>query len=546
MCCTFGDSADVEWWRGHQLPLVEMVGRDGRIRPEIEGMGGLSLADAREHMVRMLAQEQVLTGREPTRQTVRVHERCDTPVEYLVADQWFVKVLDFKEELLDMGDKIQWHPPHMHDVYKQWVENLKWDWCISRQRYYGVPIPVWYCDACGHPVIAEEAQLPVDPQQQRPRAACACGSERFTPEEDVLDTWATSSLTPQIAGGFQRDPGLYEQVFPMTLRPQAHEIIRTWAFYTMVKSYHHFGVPPWTNVAISGWGLAPEGSGKISKSKGGGPISPGEIIDRHSADAVRYWAASTGFGRDSMINEDKILAGHRLTVKLWNVARLSERFFEGYDGNWDDEAVLMPTDRWILSRLQKTVIEATEAFEDYEYSSAKNAVERFFWRDLADNYLEMAKKRLYGDAGQELASRQTLYRLVSTVLKLFAPILPYVTEAIYQELFADQEAVVSIHKAAWPKAAEVLIDDEAELAGEEFVAIATSVRRYKTDNQLPLGSELPTLALATSDTDLGKALQEAQLDIGCVTRAQTVLIQEELPDGFQPLEEEGRAKLAIG
>jgi len=227
----------------------------------------------------------------------------------------------------------------------------------------------------------------------QPEGPCACGSREFIPENDVMDTWATSSLSPQIVGRWMSDPELYQKVFPFALRPQAHEIIRTWAFYTLVKSWHHFEALPWKEVAISGWGLAPQGSGKISKSRGGGPVAPLALIKRYSADAVRYWAASTGFGKDAVINEEKVQAGARLVTKLWNVARFCERFIQT-DPLPEAIPPLTPADHWILARLQALIKTVTGQFKDYDYAAAKNELEAFFWRDLADNYLEMAKQRL--------------------------------------------------------------------------------------------------------------------------------------------------------
>jgi valyl-tRNA synthetase len=327
-----------------------------------------------------------------------VHERCDTPVEYIIARQWFIRILEHKEELLQAGEQVHWFPEHMSARYRAWVENLSWDWCISRQRYYGVPFPVWYCQACGQVMLADETSLPVDPLGQNPGRACACGSTSFVPEEDVLDTWATSSLSPQIAGRWLADPagadaGLYAKTFPFGLRPQAHEIIRTWAFYTIVKSLYHFGQLPWTNVFISGWGLAGEGMGKISKSRGGGPMPPLEMIELYSADAVRYWAASTGPGKDSVISEEKIQMGVKLVTKLWNVARFAERFLAGYRPPQAAPSLTL-ADRWILASTQRLVRRASGLFQQYEYAAAKSEIEGFFWRDLADNYLEMVKQRL--------------------------------------------------------------------------------------------------------------------------------------------------------
>ncbi|MSP13220.1 MAG: valine--tRNA ligase [Chloroflexi bacterium] len=436
MCCTFGDTTDVEWWYEHHLPLRAIIGRDGRLTEGAGLLAGLPVAEARRRVVAALAGQELVLERRSTPQTVRVHERCDTPVEYIVADQWFVRVLDFKEAFLAAGAQVTWHPEHMQARYREWVENLRWDWCISRQRYFGVTFPVWYCNQCGEVTVADAAQLPVDPTYEAPDQPCTCGSTSFTPEQDVMDTWATSSLTPQIVGRWLADPELYGQVFPFSLRPQAHEIIRTWAFYTIVKSFHHFGAVPWKDIAISGWALAPEGMGKISKSRGGGPVAPLAMIERYSADALRYWAASTSFGKDAVISEEKVQIGGKLVTKLWNVARFCERFLQDYTRP-PQPPQLSPADRWILSNIQRLVRRVTELFQGYDYAAAKSDIEAFFWRDLADNYLEMAKQRLYDPArAYHEGALYTIHQVLETTVKLFAPLLPHVTEAIYQGLFA--------------------------------------------------------------------------------------------------------------
>ena len=542
MCCTFGDTADVEWWYTHDLPLRAVIGRDGRLTEAAGDFAGLPVFEARRQIVRALEDHGLLLGRQPVVQSVRVHERCDTPVEYVVTQQWFVRLLDFKEELVEAGEQVVWHPAHMKARYRAWVENLRWDWCISRQRYFGVPFPVWYCDACGEVVVADEDQLPLDPIDQGPGRPCSCGSTSFTPERDVMDTWATSSLSPQIVGRWLADGEFYRQVFPMSLRPQAHEIIRTWAFYTIVKSHFHFGVLPWKEAAISGWGLAPEGGGKISKSRGGGPVAPMEMIERYSADAVRYWTASTGFGKDSIISEQKIQAGAKLVAKLWNVARFSQRFVEGYRPPARRPALAL-ADRWILSRTQRLVGQVTEFFHNYDFAAAKSETEGFFWKILADNYLEMCKLRLYeeGSAG----ARYTLHSVLLTTLKLLAPFLPHVTEEIYRELFAAVDGADSIHQARWPLADETLVDMAAEVAGDAVVDIATAVRRYKTENQLFLGAELERLQVATQDPVLGQALREARADIWSVTRAKRVEVRERLDDDLKVIERTGTIAVAL-
>jgi valyl-tRNA synthetase len=539
MCCTFGDSADVAWWHQHQLALVEALDRQGRLTAAAGEFAGLPAPTARQRIKAALEAQGLILARSATPQSVRAHERCDTPVEYIVTRQWFVRVLDFKAQLLQAGERLNWRPAHMQARYRAWVENLNWDWCISRQRYFGVTFPLWYCQECGTILLADEAQLPVDSSTEAPPRPCACGSNYFIADEDVMDTWATSSLTPQIVGQWQpgaqgQTQGLYEQVFPFSLRPQAHEIIRTWAFYTIVKSLYHFDSLPWENVFISGWGIAGEGMGKISKSRGGGPMPPLEMIERYSADAVRYWAASTGPGKDALISEQKIELGARLVNKLWNVARFSARFLEGYTPPAGPPPGLTPADRWILARAQQLIRRATALLLEYEYAAAKSEIEGFFWRDLADNYLEMCKQRLY-EAGslEREGARYTLQRVLLTTLKLCAPFFPFVTEEIYLGLYAGEAA--SIHITAWPEPDPALEDAQALQAGELLVAAATAVRRYKSENNLPLGSELKRLQLGIADVEQASYLQAACADLISITRARQVEIGARLDPELLPL-----------
>ena len=414
--------------------------------------------------------------------------------------------------------------------YVQWVENLSWDWCISRQRAFGVPFPVWYCAACGEMALPDEDELPVDPAERSPRRPCACGSTTFQPETDVMDTWATSSLTPQIVGRRLSDEPLFRRVFPMSLRPQAHEIIRTWAFYTIVRAHYHDGALPWTNVAVSGWGLSPDGAAKLSKSKGGGPIEALAALDKYSADAVRYWAAGAGLGKDTIISEERIAAGGRWVTKLWNVARFAERFLAEYTPPAAPPDGLTTADRWLLARLARITAAATAAFDAYDYATVRGEVETFFWRDLADNYLEMAKQRLYaGEAGYE-AARYTLHRALLTTVKLLAPLLPYVTEAIYSGLFAATEGVSSVHLAAWPKADTRFDDATALIAGDALLDIATAVRRYKSERGLSLGAELAALHLPDAPPELTAALRGATADLLSITRARALLF-DDTPNG---------------
>jgi valyl-tRNA synthetase len=544
MCCTFGDVTDVEWWYKYNLPLRTIIGLDGKMTAAAGEFVGLNVEEARRRIIDLLDAQGLLLGRQSVMQSVRVHERDDTPVEYIVTLQWFVRVLDFKKELLEAGEQVAWHPAHMKSRYWEWVENLGWDWCISRQRYFGVPIPVWYCDACGKILLADEEQLPVDPTDQQPPEACDCGSTSFTPEEDVMDTWATSSMSPQIVGRWLTDKQLYGKIFPMNLRPQAHEIIRTWAFYTIVKSHHHFGVLPWKDIAISGWVVEGKGGGKISKSRGVS-MSPMEMIAKYSADAVRYWAASTSLGKDTTVSEEKIAMGSKLVTKLWNVAKFSQRFLESYQ----PPATLpdfTPTDRWLLSRTQWLILRVTELFRSYDYAAARSETESFFWRELADNYLEMSKERLYDETHEmREGARYTLYYVLLTVMKLFAPILPYITETLYQALFVPIVGEGSIHTCRWPIANESLLSETADAAGEALIEIATAVRRYKSESNISLGTGLKRLQLATSDATIARMLQEARADILSVTRARQVEVKESLDADLIEMKTEGEIKVGL-
>jgi valyl-tRNA synthetase len=395
MCCTFGDVTDVAWWYTHNLPLVELISQDGTLTNDAGEFSGLTFLEARQQIIHALEERRCVVSKAPTKHSIRVHERCDTPAEYIITPQWFIRMLEQTKSLLKAGEEVVWHPAYMQARYEAWVENLKWDWCISRQRYFGVQFPLWYCGYCKEISLADESQLPVDPLVDSPLNSCPhCGSREFVPEKDVFDTWMTSSMTPQIVGGYQDDPELYQMVFPFSMRPQAHEIIRTWAFYTLYKSKNHFSTIPWEHIAISGWGVAGEGMGKISKSRGGGPMPPLKMVDLYSADAVRYWAASTGLGKDAIISEEKIKVGARLVTKIWNIARFAEQFLTDYTLPADPPE-LSPADRWILSRLQRLIERSTDLYENYDYATAKSEIETFFWTEFTDNYIEMCKQRLY-------------------------------------------------------------------------------------------------------------------------------------------------------
>ncbi|MDQ2903818.1 MAG: valine--tRNA ligase [Chloroflexota bacterium] len=531
MCCTFGDSTDVRWWHTHQLPLRAAIARDGHMTELAGPLAGLPSAEARQRIVSDLAEKGQILQQETIEHAVGTHERCGTPVEYLHTRQWFIHVLDQKERLLEAGRKIRWYPEYMRVRYEHWVENLQWDWCISRQRYFGVLFPAWTCRACGELILAELEQLPIDPQSSQPLKPCACGSTDFQPETDVMDTWATSSCTPLLLACWPDDPAWFEQHFPASLRPQAHDIIRTWTFYTIVKAIYHTGEIPWRDIMISGHGLSTERR-KLSKSKQpqaeDSAAGPMEIIEQESADALRYWATSGRTGADSPFSLEIIANGRRLVTKLWNACRFAQGHLVGLDAatlaGETCPYTLLATDRWLLSRLTRTIARVTAELNNYEYATARQEVERFFWSDLCDNYLELVKSRLYnGSQAERGAAQWTLYHALLSTLKLLAPYLPYITEELYQGLFRQWDTCASIHHASWPAQHPAWLDEEVEASGEALLELLSQVRRYKAGRGLSVGAQLETLHVEVPSALL-TTLQAALVDLKSAVRVRHVIL----------------------
>ncbi|MDQ3702285.1 MAG: class I tRNA ligase family protein, partial [Chloroflexota bacterium] len=559
MCCTFGDVADVAWWRDHKLPLRLAITEDGHMNDSAGPYAGLTVRAARVRILEDLRATGLIREQIQIEHTVGVHDRGGHDLEYLVTKQWFVKLLEHKERWLEAGRQIRWHPEHMRTRYENWIEGLSWDWNISRQKTYGVAFPVWYCCACGAPVLAAEAQLPVDPQETPPPLdACpACGGKEFDPDTDVMDTWATSSVTPQICATLLEPLGIsapeFEQRFrPMSLRPNAHDIIRTWDFYTIVRSLYHSGGIPWTDVLISGHALDPSRK-KISKSKLQVAEDPFPMLEQFSADAVRYWAASVRTAGDTALSEDVFRNGNKLVTKLWHASKFALSHLT--PGETAPEAVvngaaLNATDRWLLARLHEVIRRATTAMEEYEFATAKAEVERFFWMDLCDNYLELIKLRIYGDApaangrngdvpttapaangrngdartgdGSGAAgARYVLSQAVPAVLKLLAPFMPHITEAIFMSGFAASAGVPSIHVSRWPDAPADWDRPAARQSGAVILEVVETVRRWKAARQLSVGARVGTLRISCPAAQWD-ALSSARLDLQGVAQAQAV------------------------
>jgi valyl-tRNA synthetase len=534
MICTFGDVTDVIWWRELKLPVRAVVGRDGRLMagapagmPDAgaalyttELAGKAAAGAARTRIVELLADSGELVG-EPRKIThaVKFFEKGDRPLEIVTSRQWFIRTLEHREALLERGHELAWHPGFMRARYENWVEGLNTDWLVSRQRFFGVPFPLWYrLDAAGEPVwdtplVPDESSLPVDPTTDVPPGYTKEQRDRpggFTADPDVMDTWATSSLTPQIAGRWEDDDDLWSRLWPMDMRPQAHDIIRTWLFTTVVRAHLEFDSAPWRDVALSGWILDPDRK-KMSKSKGN-VVTPMPLLEKYSSDAVRYWAASARLGTDTALDEGQMKIGRKLAIKLLNVSNfvLGPRGLGLADAPEPLSAVTEAVDRSLLASLAQLVTEATTAFEAYDYARALERTEAWFWT-FCDDYVELVKARAYGERSPEVASsaRATLLASLSVLIRLFAPVLPYTAEEVWSWW---QQG--SVHLAAWPVAGDVserAAGDPAVLAAA--AALLGEIRRRKTEAGVSLRAAVASVTVTEAPDRLG-LFRQAEVDLG--------------------------------
>ena len=517
MCCTFGDKTDVEWYKKHQLPLRMAITREGRMSELAQEFSGLKIKEAREAIVKKLAETGHLLGSKPIVHTVNVYERSGKEVEFLVTPQWFINVIDYKNELLKLGDELNWYPSFMKQRFTHWVENLNWDWCISRQRFFGVPFPIWHCNSCQGIVVAKEEILPVDPLTSRPESCPHCGSQDLVGDANVMDTWATSSVTPQINAHWGESSERID-FLPMGMRPQAHDIIRTWAFYTMVKAYHHHGTLPWKDIMISGHVLYKKGQ-KISKSKGNAKSGPEELIETYSADVIRYWTAGARLGTDCYFEEQEFKIAARLVTKLYNASRFAATHLEGFQ-NPDVKNITFELDKGLIHKLNSCIEKADESLLKYEYSQALSEIESFFW-DFCDNYLELSKHRLYNPEIHKdhlgLSAKTTLYLSLNAIIKLLAPFIPHITEEIYQALFLKEEKTTSIHLTNYPKPILGLEFSDLATVYNDSCRFVAVVRRFKTENRISLNSPLKSISYFQKDFP---GLSKAKSDIAYTAHCQ--------------------------
>ena len=582
MVCTFGDLSDVLWWRELQLATRPVIGKNGRLITETPAwlstdaarsayaqLAGRSTFAAQQTLVKLLRESGDLLGEpRPITHPVKFYERGERPLEIVTTRQWYIRnggrSAELRAELLERGRELNWHPEYMRHRYENWVDGLNGDWLVSRQRFFGVPIPLWYrLDAEGgpdydKPIVPDEASLPIDPQSHVPVGFGAEQRDRpggFTADPDIMDTWATSSLTPQIVCGWERDADLFARTFPMDLRPQGHDIIRTWLFSSVVRSHYEHDSLPWRHTALSGWILDPDRK-KMAKSKGNALV-PTDLLQQHGADAVRYWAAGARLGTDTAFDPGQMKIGRRLALKVLNASRFALGL--GSDSAGDVPVGEVPVagavvseavDRAMLAQLAGLVGEATTAFEGYDYARALKITEEFFWQ-FCDDYLELVKDRAYADGPAAESARSALRTAVSVLLRLFAPFLPYVTEEAWSWARTQDGVALagfstgSVHLAGWPVPGEVggepVDEAAAELAGDPAgtpsvlvvaAAVLRQIRKAKSDAKRSIRAEVTSVTVA----DTAGRIAAVRLVLSDLRSAGNVTAIEltELPDGAEP------------
>lgn len=525
MICTIGDKEDLRWVFKYGLDLEKGIDEDGKMTSLAGKYEGIPLKEARNAIISDLKDYGLLMKQEDNPQNVGSCWRCHETIEYLQVPQWFLKIMDMKEEVLKTADEITWWPEFMKVRLREWVNSLSWDWVISRQRFFATPIPVWECVDCGNPVLPKEEDCYIDPTlDASPVEKCPkCGGD-VKGSEEVFDTWMDSSITPLYNSFWLRDDELFKKLYPMSLRPQSHDIIRTWAFYSIVRGLKLAGEKPWETIMMGGFILAPDGT-PMHASKGNA-VDPLEFHSEYGADPIRYYAATCTLGKDHPFRIKDVRRGSQIIRKLYNMERLLSQGFKELlpeelhairEKVKKDNTLLRPVDRWILHRFSEVVDEATRAADTYQFDKTVKSVVDFMWLEVADQYVEMVKHRLKaGDVG----TVYTVYNLGLGIPKLLAPFVPHIAEDVYQEHFRKFEGERSIHISPWPK--PLLKDIKGSEKGSVISDIVRTVRRWKSDNKIALGAEIGPLRLITKSPDI---LEVSLEDIKGTLKAQDVTME---------------------
>ena len=535
MICTYGDKEDVKTVIKHQLPATMILTETGKINENGGKYAGLTIVEARKAILKDLKDASLLEKTEKLAQEIGVCDRCGAPVEILERKQWFMKTRILTDKVVAAANEVVWYPDYMKTRLTDWARSLDWDWVISRQRVFATPIPVWYCKNCNETIVAEEEWVPIDPKVEGPRIdRCPkCGSSEFIPETDVFDTWMDSSITCAVHAGWP-DQEDWRWLFPADVHPSGIDIIRTWAYYLMVRHLALFNEKPYKSCLINGMVLGSDGR-KMSKSLKNYVAAP-EVLDKYGTDATRQWAAGGGAtGSDIPFRWPDVDYGRRFLIKLWNVSGFASRLLQDYERNEKAEPTLQLLDRWVLSKAEKLTKAVTEAFEQCQFNIAIEEIRNFTWHTFCDCYVEAVKDRLYRAEmyGQDKksAGQYTLYTVLFRVLQLLAPIMPHLTEEIYQTMYAEDKGYRSLQLSPWPEFEEKLVDEEVEKRGDLIMAVITEVRREKAEKRMPLNAQIKKLTIYAENRDTVEIIMGGREDIAGTCKVASIQVLPEKGEG---------------
>ncbi|MBI4360773.1 valine--tRNA ligase [Candidatus Micrarchaeota archaeon] len=509
MISTFGDKQDVVWAYRHKLPIVKAMDHAGRLQ-NAGAYDGLKATQAKEKILEDLKTAGLLLGQKKINQQVKIHDRCKKPIEFLSSTQWFIKLKGYENDVKHASAQMRWVPEHMRQLLLDWVEGLEWDWCISRQRVFGIPLPFWYCPDCGDVITPDEKTLPVDPSKDKaPRNCKQCGKEPVG-ETSICDGWVDSSITPLIISGWPDNENRFQKLYPVTVRPQGTDIIRTWAFYTTYRCLRLTGQAPFSDMLINGMVLGDDGK-KMSKSLGN-YVEAKDVIGKAGVDALRQWAALAGStGKDNVFYWKDVTHAQSFLNKVWNASKFIQKAAGSHLKGTHQKHV---TDHWIESRLQKTIRDTTNSLKNYQYYEALTALQSFFWHDVCDLYLEDVKHRVYGDdSPSKRAAQETLLEVLEATLKMLAPFSPFVTEELWHHLYGND----SIHSQKWPSFQEDLVNEQYESVANALHEALSQIRKFKAQNAMALNVELPSATIKASET-LCKQMADVQDDLKAIAK----------------------------